>query len=481
MTNSRPGHQLLSLMSLIFLLWGALFFPTVVATVAIWERSETFAHCFLILPICIYLIRRNWSRLTQQKITHNYWALLPIFGLLILWLFGSLAQLAAVEQFAAFALLPMFYWLVLGNAVCRSMLFALLFWMFSVPEGEFLIPWLQDVTADITVAALRLTDIPVFRDGLYIAVPGGLFEVAVACSGIRYLIASFSLGTLFAYLTYQKWHKRLIFIAFSLLLPIIANGLRAFGIVLIAYLSDMKYATGVDHLVYGWLFFGIVIFVMFSIGNIWRDPEPVETVSKVQNTQTLTFKRFIPVIPLLLLCSSAILYKHSAANLQPANEPSFLQAYANWDKGAVGSWYPAFNNASSVRRLEQDELEVFFIFYDRNDESAEMINSLNQLYLDSVWSRVSVSAKPGYQVMEITNTLGQRRWVAHTYVTAWQQTPNTLEIKLGQAMQALLGQMQAGFAVVISAPEGAYANQAAFETAARHWFAQDLRETLHEQ
>lgn len=481
MTNRKPGHQLLFLMSLIFLLWGILFFPTVMATVAIWERSETFAHCFLILPICIYLIRRNWPRLTQQKVAHNYWALLPIFGLLILWLFGSLAQLAAVEQFATFALLPMFYWLVLGNAVCRSMLFALLFWMFSVPEGEFLIPWLQDVTADITVAALRLTDIPVFRDGLYIAVPGGLFEVAVACSGIRYLIASFSLGTLFAYLTYQKWHKRLIFIAFSLLLPIVANGLRAFGIVLIAYMSDMKYATGVDHLVYGWLFFGIVIFVMFSIGNIWRDPERSDVHPQVQSTQALTFKRFIPVIPLLLLCLSAILYKHSAANLKPAGEPAFLMAFDNWNKESAKTWYPVFKNASTVRRLEEGETEVFFIFYNRNDETAEMINSLNQLYLDSVWSRVSVSAKPGYQVMEITNTLGQRRWVAHTYVTAWQQTPNTLEIKLGQALQALLGQVQAGLVVVISAPEEAYADQAEFEAAARHWFAQDLREGLHEQ
>ncbi|GGO63806.1 hypothetical protein GCM10010982_01700 [Bowmanella pacifica] len=361
------------------------------------------------------------------------------------------------------------------------MLFALLFWMFSVPEGEFLIPWLQDVTADITVAALRLTDIPVFRDGLYIAVPGGLFEVAVACSGIRYLIASFSLGTLFAYLTYQKWHKRLIFIAFSLLLPIVANGLRAFGIVLIAYMSDMKYATGVDHLVYGWLFFGIVIFVMFSIGNIWRDPERSDVPPQVQSTQALTFKRFTPVIPLLLLCLSAILYKHSAANLKPAGEPAFLMAFDNWNKESAKTWYPVFKNASTVRRLEEGETEVFFIFYNRNDETAEMINSLNQLYLDSVWSRVSVSAKPGYQVMEITNTLGQRRWVAHTYVTAWQQTPNTLEIKLGQALQALLGQVQAGLVVVISAPEEAYADQAEFEAAARHWFAQDLREGLHEQ
>jgi hypothetical protein len=39
-------------------------------------------------------------------------------------------------------------------------------------------------------------------------------------------------------------------------------------IVMLGFLSDNRIATGVDHLLYGWLFFGIVIVLMFWIGGI---------------------------------------------------------------------------------------------------------------------------------------------------------------------------------------------------------------------
>lgn len=221
--------NLLSILVLLFATWLGLFRDSVMATVAIWERSETFAHCFLILPICIYLLHRDWPVLKHLPVKPNLWLLLPLSGGLILWLFGDLAHIAAIEQFATFLILPLLCWLVLGNQIASRMWFVLLFWMFSVPEGEFLIPLLQEITADFTVMAIQLTGIPVYREGLYIAIPGGLFEVAVACSGIRYLIASLTLGCLFAYLTYYKWHKRVLFVLFSLVLPIIANGIRAYG------------------------------------------------------------------------------------------------------------------------------------------------------------------------------------------------------------------------------------------------------------
>jgi Transmembrane exosortase (Exosortase_EpsH). len=45
-------------------------------------------------------------------------------------------------------------------------------------------------------------------------------------------------------------------------------------IVMLGHYSGNTIATGVDHLVYGWLFFGIVIGVMFLIGARWVDPLP---------------------------------------------------------------------------------------------------------------------------------------------------------------------------------------------------------------
>ncbi len=47
----------------------------------------------------------------------------------------------------------------------------------------------------------------------------------------------------------------------------LANTLRAYIIVMLGHFSDMKVATGADHLIYGWVFFGLVMFLLFWIGG----------------------------------------------------------------------------------------------------------------------------------------------------------------------------------------------------------------------
>lgn len=100
---------------------------------------------------------------------------------------------------------------------------------------------------------------------------------------MRYLIASVMVGTLFAYLTYQSLSRRLAFVAVSLLVPVLANWVRAYMIVMLGHLSGNKIAVGVDHLIYGWVFFGVVMLLMFWIGAKWREDEvfPKRAVSRV--------------------------------------------------------------------------------------------------------------------------------------------------------------------------------------------------------
>jgi exosortase len=109
-------------------------------------------------------------------------------------------------------------------------------------------------TADATVFGLRLSGIPVYHEGQHLVIPSGSWAVVEACSGVRYLIASLTVGTLFAYLTYQSLKRRLIFVALSIIVPVIANWARAYMIVMLGHLSGNKLAVGVDHLIYGWVF-----------------------------------------------------------------------------------------------------------------------------------------------------------------------------------------------------------------------------------
>ena len=198
---------------------------------------------------------------------------MPLLLLGTSWWVGQVVAANVVAQFSFVGMLIAAVFLTLGWPVARLILFPLLFLLFAVPFGEFLLPTLIEKTADFTVFAVRLSGVPLYREGNNFQIPSGAWSVVEACSGVRYLIASVTVGALFAYLNYSSWQRRLVFMAVSVVVPIVANWVRAYMIVMLGHLSDNRIATGVDHLIYGWVFFGIVISIMFAIGARWTEPE----------------------------------------------------------------------------------------------------------------------------------------------------------------------------------------------------------------
>jgi len=245
---------------------------TAASMVSIWSRSETFAHAFLVPPIALWLIWRQRHTLATMEPRACAWMLLPIAGLALCWLLGELASVNSLTQFAMTGMLVLAVPAVIGLRMTNVILFPLGFLFFAVPIGEFLLPQLMDWTADFTVLALRGSGIPVFREGNRIAIPSGSWMIVEACSGVRYLIASLMVGTLFAYLQYRSARRRWAFVGIAILVPIVANWVRAYLIVMMGHLSGNRLAAGVDHLIYGWLFFGVVIGLMFVLGMWWHEP-----------------------------------------------------------------------------------------------------------------------------------------------------------------------------------------------------------------
>jgi len=178
-----------------------------------------------------------------------------------------------VEQYAVVIMLPVLVWLCLGLRGMWALAFPLVFILLAVPVGEFLIYPMMKFTAAFTVGAVRLTGIPVFWDGMYFTLPSGTWNIVEGCSGVRYIIASVTLGVLYAYLTYcSYWRRAALFWR-----PAGAGDcerMRAFIIVMLGHFSGMKIATGVDHLVYGWVWFGIVMFFLFwwAASSATRNP-----------------------------------------------------------------------------------------------------------------------------------------------------------------------------------------------------------------
>lgn len=252
----------------------AAYAPIVASIVAIWRRSETFAHGFVVVPIALWLAWRKRREIAAVPAKPWTPGLVLVGAAGAAWLVTASAEVLGLNQFALAFMVQAAIVTVVGLQVARAAAFPLLFVLFAVPAGELLVPTLIDWTADFTVAALRLSGVPVFREANHFVIPSGAWSVVEACSGLRYLIASFMIGVVYAAIAYRSPWRRAAFIAASILVPILANWLRAYIIVMIGHLSDNRLAVGVDHLIYGWVFFGLVMGLLFWIGSTWSEREP---------------------------------------------------------------------------------------------------------------------------------------------------------------------------------------------------------------
>lgn len=253
---------------------------TVEAIVTTWATSATYNHGFLIIPICLYLAWRRRDLAAAVAIAPEWRGLALIVVAAVAWLIGNAAGALVVQELCLVVLIQAVILTMYGWPLFRLLIFPLLYLFFAVPIGDAVIPPLQTLTAVSAVELLNLVGVPVFSDGNVISIPTGSFYVAEACSGVRYLIGSLAIGALFAGLMYRSWGRRVLFLLVSIVVPVAANAVRAFGIILLAYLSNNELAVGVDHIIYGWIFFSLVTFLVLGVGTTFREAEAVPVVTK---------------------------------------------------------------------------------------------------------------------------------------------------------------------------------------------------------
>jgi exosortase A len=482
-----------ALMVLALLAPFALYFSTVHSIVTVWNSSETFAHGYVILPISLWLIwrrRENFSLYPPQP-----WApgLLLVAMLGAGWLAAQLGEVQVVSQYTFVALFPAIALTLFGPRLAGSLAFPLLFLLFAVPFGEVFVAPLIQFTADFTVAAVRATGIPVLRSGTRFELPSGNWSVVEACSGIRYLISSITLGCLYAYLTYRSTLRRGLFLALSVVVPIIANGLRAYMIVMIGHLSGMALATGVDHLIYGWLFFGLVMFVMFWIGSYWREDVTPATApvaaSGAASIAGFNAGKRIPAMAgcVLAVCAlwPALAWYGERVNHNPA--PVELGDLAvSWPQVApFADWVPNYMEPDvAVRRSYLQgatPVGLTLLYYRNQDRSKSLISSMNRMagYKDS-WhetegaQRVETAGGRSLALRETVLRSGGKALLVWSWMRiGGHETTSNVVGKFYQAGSKALLHGDDGAAVMLSAPFDEHPDAA--RTALRAFLADNLK------
>ena len=374
---------------------------TALAMVDIWSRSETFTHAFVVPPITLWLIWRQREVLKDLQPRPVPWMLLVMAALALLWWLGDQVSVNAVTQLTLTAMIVAAVPTVLGWQVARAMMFPLGFLFFAVPIGEFLTPTLVNLTADFTVAAVRASGVPVFREGNQFVIPSGSWSVIEECSGIRYLMASFMVGSLFAYLNYQSYRRRVIFIACSIVVPILANWIRAYLIVMIGHLSSNRLATGVDHIVYGWVFFGIVIMALFFVGARWAEPDPLvqpappATGSAAMRSPWALVGVVAACLLILQLPFLSTGVQAGAGNGPKVKLPDALASAWRADAAPLTTWRPVFVGAT--QEIDQtyasatDRVGVHIAYYRHQTDDSKLVSSVNVLVrsIDEDWNLVA--------------------------------------------------------------------------------------------
>jgi exosortase A len=251
-----------------FALMLLLFAPDWATMADQWWNTATYNHILLVPPILAWMVWQRRAELIELQPEAWWPGLLPFAAAAFIWLLGALSGLDFARQAGLVAMCAALVPLMAGLRVFAGLFFPLFYMIFLIPAGQELVTVLQTLTAHITIALVHLSGITAKIDGVFIATPAGLFEVAEACSGIKFLIAMIAFGALMANVCFVRWSRRIALLATCIVVPILANGVRAWGTIYAAQLFGIQVAAGFDHIVYGWFFFAFVILVVIVLA--WR-------------------------------------------------------------------------------------------------------------------------------------------------------------------------------------------------------------------
>ncbi|WP_338057593.1 exosortase A [Sphingomonas beigongshangi] len=446
----------------------AIFHRDVARLVTIWWTSTTFGHCLFIGPVIGWLV---WQRREELgRLTPRAWwpglALVALGGLG--WLMGEAGGVSFARQFGLVAMLQGAVVTLLGAQTARGLLFPLGYALFLVPFGEAIEPPLQQLTVAIVMPLLHLSGIPATSNGVLIHAGRYWFEVAEACSGAKFVIAMVAFGVLVANTCFLSWRRRAAFLAISVIVPILANGLRAFGTIYAADLTSVEAATGFDHIVYGWVFFGIVMAAVLALGWRWFDRAPDGPAFDPRTLSAPAGGAIgLPIATLLTVAVAGIWPMWAAATAHATvvagtlarPHPPGWRDIGDVPAGAWRPYYPGANRRLSVRYVGAgapvDLSIAVFAFQGEGHKLGAFGTGV--LREEGRWLRVDDEAPiDGASVMRITAPDAGRhaveRLVATWYVVGDTVTADERRVKIETMKAKLFGGSQRAVAIHLSTP-----------------------------
>lgn len=216
-----------------------------------------------------------WSRRDQIRslAVRTWWPGLLVVALISsLWVCAEAGEINFLRHVGLIGILWALVATTLGLAMVRTLAIPLLFLLFAANLFFPLVPILMQLSAQIGVHALRLMSVPVELDGLFFLTPVGRWQVTEGCSGLDYVLIFAMAGCLYSSLAFHSILRKVLFVFAAAGAAVLANGLRFWGIVYVAYLRD---GVDMDHSLIGYIAFALVFAMLFAAGYRLGEP-PLE-------------------------------------------------------------------------------------------------------------------------------------------------------------------------------------------------------------
>ncbi len=435
--------------------------------VTIWWTASTFGHCLFVPLLVAWLVQQRVEGLRQ--LAPVAWApgLLWLTAGALCWMLGQAAGVALFRQGGLIVMVQGATIALLGPAVARALAFPLFYAFFMVPFGEEIVPPLQLLTAHISMVLLGVAGVPAHMEGIFITTPTGYFEVAEACSGAKFLIAMTAYGALVCNVCFRGWTRRILFLTGALGLSVLANGVRAFATIWIAHHTSIDAAAGFDHVVYGWVFFGLVMAVVMAIAWPFFDRKPGDAwfdSHRLQGAVGCGPTLVVAGGALALAVAAPLWLALTAAASDPLPASIAMPQVPGWtrtDAAPSYPWRPRFDGADRFVTARYADgtgavVDLVLVAYERQQEHRELVGfGQGAADPDSEWTWSRPAPAPAdARGEQITGPGPVIRHVVTFYrVGQGALTGSAARIKLDGMKARLLGGDQRAVAIMVSAEQ----------------------------
>ena len=198
-----------------------------------WWSNDYYSHGVLVPIISVFFAWRLLPKVERKPSNLGLFLLVAALVVYLAALFQRAYFIAALGMIAIFAGLIWYLW---GGKALKRMAFPLAFLVFMVPlpfvEASSL-P-LSLITGQISTKTVQLLGMEATVRGASVTLPNANLVVGAQCSGLRSIVALFTLVAVFAYVVEGPWYSKLLLVLSAVPIAILGNIFRVGSLLWVA-------------------------------------------------------------------------------------------------------------------------------------------------------------------------------------------------------------------------------------------------------